>query len=53
MSATTRPAAPVEEPEHRGERRRFLIWALMLNLIPSERVVERIVAEVEAEEVAL
>lgn len=36
-----------DEPEHRGDRRRFLVWALMLGAVPPERVVERIVAEVE------
>jgi hypothetical protein len=38
-----------EEPEHRSERRRFLVWALMLGAIPPERVTERVVAEVERE----
>jgi len=38
-----------EQPEHRNDRRRFLIWALMLNLVPPERVVERVVAEVQTE----
>jgi hypothetical protein len=36
-----------EEPEHRNDRRRFLIWALMLGAVPPERVVERIVDELE------
>ena len=36
-----------EPPEHNGERRRFLCWALMLGAIPPERLTERIVAEVE------
>ena len=36
------------EPEHRNDRRRFLIWALMAGYTKPERVVERIVAEVEA-----
>jgi hypothetical protein len=35
----------VEQPEHRGERRRFLIWALMLGVIPPQRVVARVVAD--------
>jgi len=41
--------AEPEQPEHNGDRRRFLVWALMLGAIPPERVVERIVAEVEGE----
>jgi hypothetical protein len=36
-----------EQPEHRSERRRFLIWALMIGAVPPERVVERVVREVE------
>lgn len=36
-----------DEPEHRGDRRRFLIWALMLGAAPPERLTERIVAEIE------
>jgi hypothetical protein len=39
--------ADVEEPEHHNDRRRFLVWALMAGLVPPERVVERIVAEVD------
>ena len=35
-----------EEPEHRSDRRRFLIWACMAGLIGPERVTERILAEV-------
>jgi hypothetical protein len=42
-------ALPREEPEHRSDRRRFLMWATMLNLVPSRTVVERIVAEIETE----
>jgi hypothetical protein len=38
-----------EPPEHRNERRRFLIFALMANLIPPARVVDRIIADVESE----
>jgi len=37
-----------ELPEHNGDRKRFLIWAAMAGFIPPERVVERIVADVEA-----
>jgi hypothetical protein len=36
-------------PEHRGRRRAFIAWALMLGAIPPERMVERIVAELEQE----
>jgi hypothetical protein len=43
----TRPACDEpEQPEHKGDRRRFLIWALMIGAVPPERVTERIVAEV-------
>jgi hypothetical protein len=38
-----------EVPEHRNNRRRFLIYALMAGLVPPERVVERVVAEVDEE----
>ena len=41
-------SATAEPPEHRGERRRFLIWACMLGVVPPKRLVERIVADVEA-----
>jgi hypothetical protein len=36
-----------EQPEHQGEWHRFLIYALMAGLIRPERVVERIVADLE------
>ena len=35
-----------EAPKHRGERRAFLIWALMIGAVPPARVVERVVGEV-------
>ena len=38
-----------EQPEHHGDRRRFLVWACMLGVVKPERVVERIVAELETE----
>ena len=38
--------AQPEQPEHRGDWRRFLIWALMLGVLPPVRVVERILAEI-------
>ena len=38
------PAVP-ETPEHRGDRRRFLIWACMLGAVPPERVTERVLEE--------
>lgn len=44
---TPRAATQVEEPEHQSDRRRFLVWALMLGAVPPERVVERVVAELE------
>jgi hypothetical protein len=39
-----------EPPEHRNDRRRFLIWALMAGYTKPERIVERIVGEIEAGE---
>jgi hypothetical protein len=44
-----RVRAADEEPEHRNERRRFLIWALMVGAVPPQRVTERIVPEVKRE----
>jgi len=38
-----------EAPEHRNERRRFLIWALMIGAAPPERVTQRVIAELEQE----
>ena len=38
-----------EQPEHNGDRRRFLVWALMLGAVPPERVVERVIAEIAQE----
>jgi len=38
-----------EVPEHRNDRRRFLIWACMAGLVQPERVAERILADVEAD----
>ena len=42
--------APIE-PEHGGDRRRFVIWSLMLGFIPPQRVVECVLADL-AEEAA-
>ena len=42
-------AAQPEQPEHDGDKRKFLIWACMLGAILPQRVVERVVAEVERE----
>ena len=39
----------VEEPEHCGDRRRFLVWAVLCGFAPPERLADRIVADVEAE----
>jgi hypothetical protein len=36
-----------EQPEHQGEWHRFLIYALMAGLTTPQRIVERIVAELE------
>lgn len=46
---STATTAVNEPPEHRGERRRFLMWALMLGATPPERVVGRIVDELRDE----
>jgi hypothetical protein len=32
------------------DRRAFLIWACMIGVVPPERVVERVVAEIEAKQ---
>lgn len=37
------------EPEHRGDRRRFLVWACMAGFVGPERVVERILQDLERE----
>ena len=44
-----RDEASPEEPEHRNERRPFLVWACMLGAVPPQRIVERIVSEIENE----
>ena len=44
---TPRPTAAQAEPEHRNDRRRFLVWALMAGYIPPARMTERIIADVE------
>ena len=46
MTAEPIVPKPVEQPEYGNRRRAFLIAALMLNWIPTERVVERVVAEI-------
>jgi hypothetical protein len=48
---TTRPAkhTTVEAPEHRGDRRRFLVWAVLAGFAEPDRLTERIVAEIEQE----
>ena len=38
-----------EQPEHLGDRRRFLVWALMLGATTPDRLTERIVAEIDDE----
>jgi hypothetical protein len=40
------PAAR-EEPEYGNSRRRFLIYACMAGFCPPERVVERVLAELQ------
>jgi hypothetical protein len=47
LPPTARPSH--EGPEHNGDRRRFLIFALMAGLVPPERVTERILQEVDSE----
>lgn len=37
-----------EAPEHHNDRRAFIVWALMLGVIPPERVTERVLEELEA-----
>jgi len=49
VTGTATPEVCPEAPEHRGERRAFLIWACMIGAVPPSRVVERIVAELERE----
>jgi hypothetical protein len=39
--------SPPEPPEHQNDRRRFLVWALMVGAVKPERLTERIVAEVD------
>jgi hypothetical protein len=52
MTAPFRPALelPSEAPEHHNDRRRFLIWALMVGAVKPERVVERVLAEMEGDD---
>ena len=38
-----------DDPEHRGDRRRFLVWAIMAGFAQPERMTERILAEIEHE----
>jgi len=42
-------AKPPEQPEHRNDRRRFLIWACMAGLVKPDRVTEQILQELEQE----
>ena len=42
-------AETAEQPEHNGDRRRFLVWAVLGGFAKPERLTERIVAEVESE----
>ena len=49
FNATVVVDTDVELPEHNNDRRRFLVWALMLGAIEPERVVERVLEEVEQE----
>lgn len=36
-----------EEPEHRSDRRRFLVWAVLAGYVKPERLTERILDEIE------
>lgn len=45
-SGTKQSAQPLSKA--RAAHRRFLIWGLMAGFIQPERVVERVVAEIEA-----
>ncbi len=38
-----------EQPEHRNDRRRFLIWCLMVGAVKPDVVTTRIVDEIERE----
>ena len=40
---------PPEAPEHRNERRAFLVWACMLGAVPPERIVERVLEDIASE----
>jgi hypothetical protein len=38
-----------EEPEHRGDRRRFIVWAVLGGFAGSDTLTERIVSEIKQE----
>lgn len=40
---------PAEQPEHCGDRRRFIVWAIMAGFAQPERMTDAIVAELEQE----
>ena len=46
---TTTATRGKEQPEHRNDRRRFLVWAVLLGAAPPERLTERIVDELRQE----
>lgn len=45
------PEQSPEEPEHRSDRRRFLVWGVLAGFVPPERLTERIVDELRHETV--
>ena len=40
---------PNEPPEHGGQRRRFIVWAVLCGFAKPERLTEAVVREIEAE----
>lgn len=46
---TFHPATRQEEPEHRGERRRFIVWAAMCGYVSPDRLAERVLQDLADE----
>ena len=49
MQSSRNLSAEPDVPQAFRNRRAFLIWALAIGAIPPERVVERVISEVERE----